>query len=87
VVDVGSLCVDWDSVRLRPVHCPVTVVLDTKGSPEADIACTVTGPSHSLSVLRASELLSEQKEIYTLFQNATFCCNSELLEPILLIFG
>jgi len=43
VVDVGSLCVDWDAVRLRPVHCPVTVVLDTKGSPEADVACTVTG--------------------------------------------
>ena len=50
VVDVGSLIVDWDAVRLRPVHCPVTVVLDTKGSPEADIACTVTGWFHADSV-------------------------------------
>jgi len=43
VIDVGSLCVDWDAITLRPVHTPVTVVLDSKGSPEADIACTVTG--------------------------------------------
>jgi len=43
VVDVGSLCVDWDSVRLRPVHSPVVVVVDAKGSPDADVACTVTG--------------------------------------------
>ena len=43
VVDVGSLCVNWDAIRLRPVHCPVVVSLDAKGSPEADIACTVTG--------------------------------------------
>lgn len=45
VVDVGSLCVNWDAIRLRPVHCPVVVSLDAKGSPEADIACTVTGPA------------------------------------------
>jgi len=43
VIDVGSLSVDWDAVKLRPVHVPVTVVLDAKGSPDADIACTVTG--------------------------------------------
>lgn len=40
---MGSLSVDWDAVKLRPVHVPVTVVLDAKGSPDADIACTVTG--------------------------------------------
>lgn len=43
VIDVGSLCVDWDSIRLRPVHCPVSVVFDTKGSPEAEVVCTVSG--------------------------------------------
>jgi len=69
VVDVGSLSVDWDSVRLRPVHCPVNVVLDTKGSPEADIACTVTGRSRTESIsnliqelayLMSTELISSE---------------------------
>lgn len=44
IIDASCLCVDWDAVRLRPVHCPVLISLDPKQSAEADVTCIVTDP-------------------------------------------